>query len=147
MNHSAITALSPLDGRYANKLTALRALMSEQGYMHRRVQVEVAWLVALSEAGWAEFPALSTAARAHLRALVANFGTADASAIAVNAVFFNKMVLLVLGLLNAWLFRRLWWRELPQWDIRPPLIGRLQALASIAIWLLLATAGRLIAYF
>ena len=81
MNHSAITALSPLDGRYANKLTALRALMSEQGYMHRRVQVEVAWLVALSEAGWAEFPALSTAARAHLRALVANFGTADASAI------------------------------------------------------------------
>ena len=73
--------------------------------------------------------------------------TADASAIAVNAVFFNKMVLLVLGLLNAWLFRRLWWRELPQWDIRPPLIGRLQALASIAIWLLLATAGRLIAYF
>ena len=53
MNHSAITALSPLDGRYANKLTPLRALMSEQGYMHRRVQVEVAWLVALSEAGWA----------------------------------------------------------------------------------------------
>jgi len=81
MNHSAITALSPLDGRYANKLTALRALMSEQGYMHRRVQVEVAWLVALSEAGWAEFPALSAPARAHLRALVANFGTADASAI------------------------------------------------------------------
>ena len=37
MNHSAITALSPLDGRYANKLTALRALMSEQGYMHRRI--------------------------------------------------------------------------------------------------------------
>ncbi len=81
MNHSAITALSPLDGRYANKLTALRALMSEQGYMHRRVQVEVAWLVALSEAGWAEFPPLSAAARAHLRALVTDFGTSDAAAI------------------------------------------------------------------
>jgi len=81
MNHSAITALSPLDGRYANKLTALRALMSEQGYMHRRVQVEVAWLVALSEAGWAEFPRLSAAARAHLRALVTDFGTSDAAAI------------------------------------------------------------------
>ena len=81
MNHSAITALSPLDGRYANKLTALRALMSEQGYMHRRVQVEVAWLVALSEAGWTEFPPLSAAARAHLRALVTDFGTSDAAAI------------------------------------------------------------------
>ena len=81
MNHSAITALSPLDGRYANKLTALRALMSEQGYMHRRVQVEVAWLIALSEAGWAEFPPLSAAARAHLRALVTGFGTSDAVAI------------------------------------------------------------------
>ena len=81
MNHSAITALSPLDGRYANKLTALRALMSEQGYMHRRVQVEVAWLIALSEAGWAEFPPLSAAARAHLRALVTGFGTSDAGAI------------------------------------------------------------------
>ena len=81
MNHSAITALSPLDGRYANKLTSLRALMSEQGYMHRRVQVEVAWLVALSEAGWAEFPPLSVAARAHLRSLVSGFGTDEAAAI------------------------------------------------------------------
>jgi len=81
MNHSAITALSPLDGRYANKLNTLRALMSEQGYMHRRVQVEVAWLVALSEAGWAEFPPLSAAARTHLRALVTDFGTSDAAAI------------------------------------------------------------------
>ena len=77
MNHSAITALSPLDGRYANKLTALRALMSEQGYMHRRVQVEVAWLVALSEAGWAEFPPLSAAARSHLRTLVSGWPTSS----------------------------------------------------------------------
>jgi len=38
---SPINALSPLDGRYASKLANLRPLMSEQGYMHRRVQVEL----------------------------------------------------------------------------------------------------------
>jgi adenylosuccinate lyase len=74
-------ALSPLDGRYANKVTALRPLMSEQGYMHRRVQVEVAWFIALSDAGFAEFQPLSTAARAYLISLVTNFNTDDALAI------------------------------------------------------------------
>ena len=52
MTLSAINALSPLDGRYAAKLEDLRPLMSEQGYMHRRVQVEVAWFIALSDAGF-----------------------------------------------------------------------------------------------
>ena len=42
MSLSTITALSPLDGRYAPKLALLRPIMSEHGYMHRRVQVEVA---------------------------------------------------------------------------------------------------------
>ncbi len=73
--------------------------------------------------------------------------TADASAIAVNPIFRLKMVLLVLGLANAWAFRRLWTPALPGWDIRAPLGGRLQAAGSMVIWLLLATAGRLIAYF
>lgn len=73
--------------------------------------------------------------------------TADASAIAVNPIFRLKMVLLVLGLANAWAFRRLWLPALPGWDIRAPLGGRLQAAGSMVIWLLLATAGRLIAYF
>ena len=59
MTFSTISALSPLDGRYAAKLAALRPLMSEQGYMHRRVQVEVAWFIALSDAGFKEFPPLS----------------------------------------------------------------------------------------
>ena len=59
MTFLTISALSPLDGRYAAKLDTLRPLMSEQGYMHRRVQVEVAWLLALFDAGFAEFPALS----------------------------------------------------------------------------------------
>ena len=41
MNLSPLTALSPLDGRYASKLGALRPLLSEFGLMHHRVQVEV----------------------------------------------------------------------------------------------------------
>ena len=73
--------------------------------------------------------------------------TADASAIAVNAIFRLKMVLLILGLVNAWAFRRLWTQALPGWDLRVPLGGRLQAAGSLVVWLLLATAGRLIAYF
>jgi len=80
-NISQIMALSPLDGRYANKVTALRPLMSEQGYMHRRVQVEVAWFIALSDAGFAEFQPLSAAARAYLISLVTHFSTDDALAI------------------------------------------------------------------
>ncbi|MFT3812791.1 MAG: adenylosuccinate lyase [Acidovorax sp.] len=80
-SHSPITALSPLDGRYAPKLAALRPIMSEYGYMHRRVQVEVAWFIALSDAGFDEFKPLSTGARAYLLGLVKNFSEADAAAI------------------------------------------------------------------
>jgi adenylosuccinate lyase len=78
---SPISALSPLDGRYAGRLGSLRPFMSEQGYMHRRVQVEVAWFIALSDAGFAEFPALSPGARTYLMGLVKNFNEADAVAI------------------------------------------------------------------
>jgi adenylosuccinate lyase len=81
MNLSTLNALSPLDGRYAPKLAALRPLLSEYGLMHRRVQVEVEWFIALSDAGLPELKSLSTEARAHLRALVANFSEADAQAI------------------------------------------------------------------
>ena len=81
MSFSTITALSPLDGRYAAKLANLRPLMSEQGYMHRRVQVEVAWFIALSDAGFAEFKPLSPGARTYLLSLVRNFSEADALAI------------------------------------------------------------------
>ncbi len=78
---SAVAALSPLDGRYAGRLSNLRPLMSEQGYMHRRVQVEVAWFIALSDAGFAEFKPLSPGARTYLLGLVKNFSEADANAI------------------------------------------------------------------
>jgi len=81
MTFSTIAALSPLDGRYAPKMAALRPLMSEQGYMHRRVQVEVTWFIALSDAGFAEFKALTPGARTYLLNLVRNFSEADASAI------------------------------------------------------------------
>ena len=81
VDFSPVTALSPLDGRYAGKLAALRPFLSEYGYMQRRVQVELAWFEHLSDAGFAEFPPLSAAARAHLRAVVARFSPADAEAI------------------------------------------------------------------
>jgi adenylosuccinate lyase len=78
---SELTAISPLDGRYAKKLASLRPLMSEFGYMQRRVQVEITWFVALSDAGFTEFKPLSTEARAHLVGILANFSEADAQAI------------------------------------------------------------------
>ena len=81
MTFSSISALSPLDGRYAAKLAPLRPLMSEQGYMHRRVQVEVAWFIALSDAGFDEFKSLTAGARAYLLGLVKHFSEADGEAI------------------------------------------------------------------
>ena len=81
MNPTALSALSPLDGRYAAKVAALRPLLSEFGLMHRRVQVEVEWFMALSDAGFAEFKPLSGAARDVLSGLVQQFSEADAAAI------------------------------------------------------------------
>ncbi len=81
MNFSAISALSPLDGRYAARLAKLRPAMSEQGYMQRRVQVEVAWFIALSDCGFAEFKPLSSGARTYLLGLVKHFSEADGEAI------------------------------------------------------------------
>jgi adenylosuccinate lyase len=78
---SPINALSPLDGRYGGKLAALRPLMSELGYMHRRVQVEVAWFMALSDVGLPELAPLSEGSRSHLKGLVTNFSESDAQAI------------------------------------------------------------------
>jgi len=81
MTISTLMALSPLDGRYAAKVQPLRSLMSEYGLMHRRVQVEVEWFIALSDAGLDGFNPLSEAARGLLRGLVTRFSEADASAI------------------------------------------------------------------
>ncbi len=81
MPWSTLTALSPLDGRYAPRVAALRPLLSEFGLMHRRVQVEIEWFIALSDAGFAEFKPLSEAARGLLRSLALRFSEADAQAI------------------------------------------------------------------
>ncbi|MFO1270028.1 MAG: adenylosuccinate lyase [Rubrivivax sp.] len=78
---TALTALSPLDGRYAARLAALRPLLSEYGLMHRRVQVEIEWFIALSDAGFAEFEPLTEAGRGLLRSLVHRFSESDAAAI------------------------------------------------------------------
>ncbi len=76
-----LTALSPLDGRYAAKVATLRPCLSEWGFMRARVQVEVEWFIALSDAGFAEFKPLSDASRKLLRKHCAEFSLADAQAI------------------------------------------------------------------
>ncbi len=78
---STLSALSPLDGRYAGRMAALRPLLSEAGLMRHRVQVEVEWFIALSDAGLPEFAPLQPATREHLRTRVQQFGEADAAAI------------------------------------------------------------------
>lgn len=81
MMFSALSALSPLDGRYAPRLAALRPIMSEFGYMKRRVQVEITWLIALSDCGLEQFAPLTPDARRYLGELVAGFSEADGDAI------------------------------------------------------------------
>lgn len=81
MSLSQLNALSPLDGRYAAKVDALRATLSEAGFMHHRVKVEIHWLLALSEAGFAEVPAFSAASREFLLQLAEQFSEADAARI------------------------------------------------------------------
>lgn len=78
---SQLNALSPLDGRYASRGDALRGLLSEAGFMAHRVEVEVAWLIALSDAGLPELPAFSADARARLAQLVQSFSESDAARI------------------------------------------------------------------
>jgi adenylosuccinate lyase len=77
-----LTALSPLDGRYADKLDPLRLHFSEYGLIRNRVIVEIEWLKRLAaHQGIAECPAFSAATIAELDAVCANFSEADAAAI------------------------------------------------------------------
>ncbi|MFZ2236677.1 MAG: adenylosuccinate lyase [Dokdonella sp.] len=77
MTH-ALLALSPLDGRYAGRMDALRPIFSEFGLMQRRVHVEVQWLLALAaEPGIAEVPILSDHARDALLAITTGFSESD----------------------------------------------------------------------
>jgi len=82
MELSSLTALSPLDGRYGLKLTALRPVFSEFGLMKYRVLVEIEWLKALAaEAEIAEVPAFSAATIAELDAVAAKFDENDAQTV------------------------------------------------------------------
>ncbi|HQR03793.1 MAG: adenylosuccinate lyase [Proteobacteria bacterium] len=78
----ALTALSPLDGRYAEKLEPLRAHFSEFGLIRNRVRVEVEWLKALAaEPALAEIQPFSAATVAELDRVVADFSVTDGEAI------------------------------------------------------------------
>ena len=82
MNLSELTALSPVDGRYAGKTSGLRQFFSEYGLIKHRVLVEVRWLQALAnEPAIAEVPAFSDEANAHLEAILNNFSEAEAQEI------------------------------------------------------------------
>ena len=82
MTLSALTALSPLDGRYHGKVDALRSHFSEFGLIRYRVLIEIEWLKALSqENGINELPPFSAATNAKLDQLAAQFSEADAEQI------------------------------------------------------------------
>lgn len=70
---SPLTALSPLDGRYARQCAELRDIFSESAFMNARVRVEVEWLIALSQAGFEELAPISEKGVAFLRSLADNF--------------------------------------------------------------------------
>ena len=79
MELSALTAVSPIDGRYGDKVTALRSIFSEFGLLKFRVTVEVRWLQKLAACqGIAEVPAFSAQANAFLDSIVNNFNEEDA---------------------------------------------------------------------
>ncbi|MDR3431987.1 MAG: adenylosuccinate lyase [Rouxiella aceris] len=82
MELSSLTAVSPVDGRYGDKVSALRTIFSEFGLLKFRVQVEVRWLQKLAScAQIKEVPAFDADANAFLDQLVANFDEKDAQRI------------------------------------------------------------------
>lgn len=78
---TSLNALSPLDGRYAAKADALRSTLSEAAFMAHRVEVEVAWLLGLAEAGLPELPVFSEEAKQRLQRVVSEFTESDAQRI------------------------------------------------------------------
>ena len=82
MTLSTLTAISPIDGRYASKVDALRPIASEFGLMRARVEVELAWIKSLaSNPQINEVPPLSEQAIAQIDAIVADFSEADGESI------------------------------------------------------------------
>ena len=82
MELSALSAVSPVDGRYGSKTSALRTIFSEFGLIHCRVEVEVRWLQQLSRLeGVSEVAAFSEATHQQLDAVIRDFSEADAQAV------------------------------------------------------------------
>lgn len=82
MSVTALTALSPLDGRYHGKVDGLRDHFSEHGLIRNRVKVEIEWLKALAaEPALEEIAPFSAATVAELDAVVEGFGAADSEAV------------------------------------------------------------------
>ncbi|MGB5940193.1 MAG: adenylosuccinate lyase [Rhodanobacter sp.] len=82
MSNHALTALSPLDGRYAGKVEPLRPIFSEFGLMHRRVQVEIEWLLALAaEPGIAELPPFTATQIKQLHTIADSFAIEEGARI------------------------------------------------------------------
>ncbi|MDB4678598.1 adenylosuccinate lyase [bacterium] len=80
MEFSSLTAISPVDGRYANKVEGLRRLVSEFGLIRHRVEVEVRWLEALAaHPGIPEVPRFGEAEKQILEPLIRDFGLEQAS--------------------------------------------------------------------
>src|SRR6185312_2077854 len=77
-----LTALSPLDGRYAAKADALRPIFSEYGLIKRRVQVEIEWLLALAaHPGIGELPPYTASTQSALKKIAGSFSVEDAARI------------------------------------------------------------------
>ena len=82
MELTALTAISPIDGRYGRQTRALRAIFSEYGLLRQRLRVELMWLRALAaEPGITEVAPLSADAKAVLNAIERDFSVADAERI------------------------------------------------------------------
>ena len=82
MELSSLTAVSPVDGRYGDKVSALRGIFSEYGLLKFRVQVEVRWLQKLAaQAAIKEVPAFDEKANDYLDKIVADFNEEDAARI------------------------------------------------------------------
>lgn len=82
MENSALTAISPLEGRYHEKVQELRPIFSEYGLIKFRVIVEIRWLQVLAEhAHLPELPRLSSHSQAILNKIIDNFSEKDAARI------------------------------------------------------------------
>ena len=79
---SALTAISPIDGRYSLQTEPLRATFSEYGLIHKRVEIEILWLMSLSkDKEIKEVPRFSAKTTSKLKNIIKNFSLKDAQAV------------------------------------------------------------------